>query len=127
MRIDNKQNGMLNELLMWVKQELLSEEARKNDPVPSFVIDEVTVELSFALTGTVESGINIQVVNLGGEAGEERVQKAIVHMRPILEVDEVVKAYRERRPHVEERLLKESIRTLLRGSVSDEDLPPERE
>ncbi len=51
MPLDNKDTVKLNELIHWVKKELLSEKAKENDPEPLFIIDEVTVEVNFVLSG----------------------------------------------------------------------------
>ena len=82
MHLDTKDTVKLSDLIQWVKKELLSNEVFRDDAVPLFQIDEVTVEVNFVLTGEGEGGFDLRVVKAGAKVAEERVQKAIVRMRP---------------------------------------------
>src|SRR5512141_216201 len=89
MPLDTKDTIKLSELIHWVKRELLSDDALKDDPVPLFVIDEVTIEVNFVLSGEGTGEFNLQVVKAGAKVTEERVQKAIVRMKPIVPYERV--------------------------------------
>ena len=87
----NKKPISLSELIYWVKQELLSDEARKKDPVPLLVIDEVTVEVNFVVDGEVGAGFSaLQVVEVGSKVKDQRVQKATIKMTPILDREQLL-------------------------------------
>ncbi|MBD3157350.1 MAG: hypothetical protein GF309_01050 [Candidatus Lokiarchaeota archaeon] len=124
MHLDTKESMKLNKLIHWVKKELLSDEAQKDDPVPLFIIDEVTVEINFVLTGEGEGGFDLRVVRAGAKVGEERIQKAVVHMRPIVPYEDLKARLAEE--HLVE-LEEVAARALIKGRAwSGEDIP-ERE
>ena len=122
MFIDTKNTVKLNDLIHWVKMELLSDEALRNDSIPLFVIDEVTVEVNFVLSGKGEGGFDLLVVKAGAEVGEERVQKAIVKMKPIVPYERVRERLEEKQlKHLEDR----AVRVLVKGrDLSEQDIPP---
>lgn len=128
MFLDNKGSIKLSELINWVKKELLSDEARRNDPVPLFIIDEVTVEVNFVLTGEGEGGFNLVVVKADSKVGEERVQKAIVRMRPIVPPDQLAAEFATQQPQVRQQVLNEAVKVLLKGATAaDSESVPTRE
>ena len=87
----SKKPVSLRDLIYWVKEELLSSQARQDDPVPLFAIDEVTVEVNFVVEGTLKGGFSaLKIVEAGSEVSEERVQKAMIKMTPILEREQVM-------------------------------------
>jgi len=124
MPLDTKGTVRLSELIRWVKKELLSDEALQDDPVPLFVIDEVTVEVNFVLSGEGEGGFDLQVVKAGAKVAEERVQKAIVRMKPLVPYEQVRARLGEEQL---ERLEKEGVRVLLKGLALPETSVPPRE
>lgn len=124
MPLDTKQTVRLSELIHWVKRELLSDEALTNDPVPLFVVDEVTVEVNFILSGEGEGGFDLQVVKAGTKVAEERVQKAIVRMKPVVPYERVRDKLGKEQL---ERLEKEGAKVLLKGLISQETSAPPRE
>lgn len=122
MPIDTKDTVKLSKLIHWVKRELFSEEAHGDDSLPLFVIDEVTVEVNFVISGEGEGGFDLQVVKAGAKVAEERVQKAIVRLKPLVPYERV-------RERLEERHLKhfenKAIKLLIKGLPSSEqDVPP---
>ncbi len=125
--LDNKDSIKLNELIHWVKQELLSEEARSNDPVPLFAIDEVTVEVNFILAGKGSGGFDLKVVKADAEVAEERVQKAVVRMKPLLSHAELVAKLLEKHPEIEEEIVSDSVKVMLKGRTLDKESVPPRE
>lgn len=127
MYLDNKNTVKLSELIYWVKQELLSDEARRNDPVPLFVIDEVTVEVNFVLAGKGSGGFDVVIAKANAEVAEERVQKATVRMKSLIPYDELVAEYKTKHPQERKQSLNDSLKVLLKGSVLEnesEAVPP---
>ena len=124
MMLDNKKTVKLSELIHWVKKELLSDNALKNDPVPLFIIDEVTVEINFTLSGEGEAGFDLVVVKSGAKVAEERVQKAIVRMKPLIPFERV----REKLSKEQlEQFENEGVKVFLKGHSLSEALVPPRE
>jgi len=122
MPLDTKKAVKLSELIRWVKKELLSDEALRDDPVPLFVIDEVTVEVNFVLSGEGEGGFDLQVVTAGAKVAEERMQKAIVRMKPLVPYERVRERLEEK--HLK-RLEDRVIRVLVKGpALFEQHLPP---
>jgi len=123
--MDNKNTVKLSELINWVKKELLSDEARRNDPVPLFVIDEVTVEVNFVLSGEGQGGIDLVLVKADTKIAEERVQKAIVRMKPIVSAQEIATEFAKQRPQDREKALNDSVKFMLKGrpTTSEESIP----
>ena len=80
----------LSELIYRIKQDLLSEEARLRDPTTLYHIDEVSLEVNFVVTGDIDSGFSVGVVSLGSQVGEERVQKVIIKMTPLISKEETI-------------------------------------
>lgn len=122
MHLDTKKTVKLSELIHWVKKELLSDEAFRDDPVPLFVIDEVTVEVNFVLSGEGKAGLNLQVVTAGTEVTEERIQKAVVRMKPLVPYERVRERLEEKHlKHLEDRV----VRVLVKGlDLPEASVPP---
>ncbi len=127
MRLDNKHTLSLMELIYWVKKELLSNEVQENDPAPLFVIDEVTVEVNFVISGEGEGGFDLQIVKAGAKVGEERVQKATVRMKPLFSLSELRNKLEEEHPDQLEVIKEKGVRILLKGFNTTEIDVPERE
>ena len=121
MYLDNKNSVKLSELIHWVKQELLSEETRGTDPVPLFVIDEVTLEVNFVLTGEGEGGFDVKVVKAGAKVTEEHVQTATIKMKPLVPYNKLAEEFAKRKPHLVEQVMEDSVRVLLRGRTVEDD------
>ena len=122
MPLDAKNTVKLSELIHWVKKELLSDEALRDDPVPLFVIDEVTVEVNFVLSGEGEGNFDLRIVKAGARVAEKRVQKAIVRMKPLVPYERVRDRLEEKQlRHLEDRV----VRVLVKGPpVTEQDVPP---
>jgi hypothetical protein len=117
----------LSDLIYWVKQELLSEEARKNDPVPLFAIDEITVEINFIVEGTVKGGFSaLTIVEAGSEVSEQRVQKATIKMAPILDRAMVIDELVASNPEIVEVVKSESVKAILKGKTKTKKTAPAR-
>lgn len=121
MPLDTKKTVKLSELIDWVKKELWSDETLRDDSMPLFVIDEVTVEVNFVLTGEGEGGFDLQVVTAGAKVAEKRVQKAIVRMKPLVPYERVRERLGEKHlRNLEDRVIKAVVKSL--GS-SQQDVP----
>ncbi len=128
MYLDNKDSVKLSELIHWVKKELLSDEMRDNDPVPLFVIDEVTVEVNFVLSGEGGTGFDLKVVKADAKVKEDRIQKAVVRMKPLVPYQELADEFSRRHPEIREKAVDDSVKVLLKGSKTfDEENVPELE
>jgi hypothetical protein len=127
MYLDSKNTVKLSELIHWVKKELLSDEARQRDPVPLFVIDEVTVEVNFVLSGEGEGVFDLKVVKAGAKVTEERVQKAIIRMKPLVSPEELSAEFARKQPKAKKKVLNDSVEVLLKGRTLDDDTIEERE
>lgn len=124
MPLDVKDTVKLSELIYWLKRELLSEEMFEGDPLPLFVIDEVSVEVNFVVSGETEGGFDLQVVKVGAKIAEERVQKAVVRMKPLVPYERVRERLEERHlKHLEDKV----VRIIVKGSDSPEEGIPPRE
>lgn len=121
MYLDNKNSVKLSELIHWVKQELLSEETRRTDPVPLFVVDEVTLEVNFVLTGEGEGGFDVKVVKAGAKVTEERMQTVTIKMKPLVPYNKLAEEFAKQKPHLIEQVMEDSVRVLLRGRTVEDD------
>ena len=123
MHLDNKGTVKLSELIQWVKKEIWSEESLKEDTLPMFVIDEVTVEVSFVLSGEGGSGFDLQVVSAEAKIAEERIQKATIRMKPLVPYEQIRERLKEKNlRHFEDKL----VRILVKNIESSEPNIPER-
>jgi len=117
----------LGEFINWIKQDLLVSQSAEEDPAPFFVIDEVTVEVNFVVTGSIKGGFNfLKVVEAGSEVSEDRVQKATIRLKPMLSHDEIIERTKSEHPEVYQRTTEKGFRFYLRGSIIDDhdDTPP---
>ncbi len=127
MASDNKPVSLID-LIYWVKQELLSEEARKKDPVPLFTIDEIAVEVNFMVEGTMKGGFSaLKVVEAGSEVSEQRVQKATIKLTPILDREQVVDELVASNSEILEIVKSDSVRALLKGKRQPLKVAPPRQ
>jgi hypothetical protein len=126
----NEAGLSLGQFIRNIKHDLLSTQIDEDDPAPFFIIDEVIVEINFVVEGKVKGGFNLlKVVEVGSEVGEHRVQKATVHLKPILTREEITKRTEEAEPELMKRITSEGARYLLRGRPGDaedtqDDTPP---
>lgn len=88
------ENLGISDLIREIKKDLLS----NGDDTPNlFSIDEVILEISFTISGDIESGFNFGVVTLGSDISEERVQKISVKLSPLFSKNQLVK--KEKKPN----------------------------
>lgn len=102
----------ISDLIARLKTELLSKQTTGEPNL--FAIDEVTVEINFVVDGNIESGFNLGVVTLGSQVGEERVQKIIVKMSPIVSKQQLIEKINSQ-PDEASKVLDASSRAVLRG------------
>jgi hypothetical protein len=111
----SKESLSLNELIFWVKKELLADVFREDDPAPLFFVEEVTVEVNFVVSGGMDGGFDLKVVQLGGNLAEERVQKASIRLKSLITQNQVSEELAAQNPQIKENILNNSIRVLLKG------------
>lgn len=117
----------LSDLIYWVKQELLSEEANKKDPVPLFAIDEIMVEVNFVVDATVKSGVSIfKVVEFGSEIGGQAVQKATIKMSPIIKREQIIDRLKDSSPEIMKVVEENTYKAILKGKREQEEITPPR-
>lgn len=124
---ENEKPLSLGELINWIKRDLLSSQAADDDPAPFFVIDEVTVEVNFVVTGAVKGGFSfLKVIEAGAEVSEDRIQKATIRLKPILSHDEIIEKTKSEHPEVYRRTAENGVQFYLRGTMADDqdDTPP---
>lgn len=118
---DNKDSVKLSELIAWIKQELLVQERLNAESGPLFAVEEVTVEVNFVVEGKGQTGLDVKVLQLGTEIAEQRVQKAIVKMKPILPYEEILDTDKDLR-----RRVRTGQKRLLQGLIDDITPPPRK-
>jgi hypothetical protein len=72
----------VSELIQRVKQDLLA--AQSSSEPDLFSIDEITLEVNFTVDGDIDSGFDLGIVTLGSKISEERVQRIILKMTPLV-------------------------------------------
>lgn len=78
----------LTELIYQVKRELMQPEEGEADPVPLLAVEEVELEIAVTVSKTVEAGLNIQVIQLGGGGERSDVHTVRVKLLPLLTREE---------------------------------------
>lgn len=76
----------LKELIERVKSELLAEH---DETQPLLAIGQLELTIAFTAERTAQGGINLQVVQLGGQRGSSEVQTVMVRLEPLVSVEEV--------------------------------------
>ena len=112
----------LAELIFQVKRELLSPAICEADPAPLFAVDEIELELAVSVTREAETGINIQVLSIGGGLAHEDVQTVRVTLRPLRTREELLADLKARDPQRFAEMI-EASQHLLKGIKSPEDPP----
>ncbi|HWS82722.1 MAG TPA: trypco2 family protein [Ktedonobacteraceae bacterium] len=88
----------LRELIEQVKEELLSQEMGTNNKVPLFSVDEVELELQVTVCKEGKAGLQIHVIELGGNVSRDDVQVVKVTLSPLLSKEERIRLYKSRYP-----------------------------
>lgn len=112
----------LSELIYRIKQDLASEAAHKRDTTTVFLIDEITLEVNFVVSGDVESGFDLGIVSLGSQASQERVQKVTIKMTPLISRDDILKRLKGD-AELWNKAETLSRRHLIKGDILGDDIP----
>ena len=88
----------LAELIEEVKRELLSQGPDAADAAPFFSVDEVALELQVTVRKEGKAGLNIHVIEVGGDVGRDDVQTIKVTLSPLLTKEERIRLYKARYP-----------------------------
>lgn len=102
----------INELISKIKQDLLHQ-SNNNE---LFFVEEINLEISFVISGDIDSGFNLGVVTLGSDISEERTQKVNIKLTPILSKDKVLEGLSKERSKIIDSSSKQS---LIKGSKRD--------
>ncbi len=102
----------LRELVLKVKEELLSRESLKADPAPLLAVDEVELELAVSVSREGEAGISVQVLSVGGRRSRADTQTVRVRLKPLFDKEELIADLRKRDPDLYERARDAAGRTL---------------
>jgi hypothetical protein len=100
--VDRKSIG-LADLIQEVRRELLQVESVQGESTqdasqpatPLLLVDDVTLELKVTVSGKVNGGINIQVVQIGGGAELDQTHTITVKLRPIVSDAERIEQLRK--------------------------------
>jgi hypothetical protein len=79
----------ISEFITRIKKDLLADQVQQEESA-LFSIDEVTIEINLVITGDIDSGFNFGVVTLGSKVSEERVQKVIIKMTPLVTKEQLI-------------------------------------
>ncbi len=104
----------LAEFCEQVKRELLTPEAEGKSSVPIFSVDEVVLQLQVAVSKEGKGGIKIYVLDIGGGAKVDEIQKVTVKLKPILSKEERLNLYKSLNPKSWEQVRRANL-NLLKG------------
>ncbi|MBW4674448.1 MAG: hypothetical protein KME52_10630 [Desmonostoc geniculatum HA4340-LM1] len=111
----------LTELIQKVKQELLASaipaSPNKETDVPLFSVDSVELELQVTVKKDVKGGVKVYVLEAGGAASRDDVQKVKVTLSPLLKKEQLLGIYKNLYPERWQEFLKTSVEGLTKGPV----------
>ena len=115
----------LAELIEQVKQELLTTSLSKETDIPFLSVDSIELELQVTIKREGKTGIKIYVLEVGGGAGRDDVQKVKVTLSPLLSKEKLLEDYQSRHPDQMQKLADKSIGALFKNvddgsSLSDQ-------
>ena len=111
----------LAEIIEQVKQDLQSTALDKDSEAPLFSVDAVELELQVTVKHEGKAGIKLYVVDLGGGASRDDVQKVKVSLSPLLNKEQLLSLYKQRYPEKWKAFLATISDTLLKGNDDDVD------
>ena len=109
----------LVELIDKVKEDLLTTK-QQSSIGPLFSVDEVTLELTVTVHREANGGIQIHVLELGGNINREDAQKITVKLTPLVDRGELLRAYQAEHPNDWQTLRSRSAVALLKGSQNED-------
>jgi hypothetical protein len=108
--MSDEQSIGLTELIEQVKRDLMSTAPNQESDVPIFSVDAVELELQVTVKKDAKVGIKFYVVDLGGGASRDDIQKVKVSLSPLLNKEQLISLYEKRYPEKWKEFL---------GTVSD--------
>jgi hypothetical protein len=109
----------LTELIQKVKQELLAASipASPNEEtdIPLFSVDSVELELQVTVKKDVKGGVKVYVLEAGGGASRDDVQKVKVTLSPLLKKEQLLGIYKKLYPERWQEFIKTSVDSLTKG------------
>lgn len=113
---DNTNLIGLADLIEQLKQDLQSTALDRDAAVPLFGVDVVELELQVTVKNEGKAGIKLYVVDVGGGASRDDVQKVKVSLSPLLSKEQLLSLYKQRYPEKWKAFLETISDTLLKGS-----------
>lgn len=105
----------LAELINKVKHELLSSETGEEENIPLFSVDEVELELQVTVTKQAGGGLSIHVIELGGQAERDDLQKVRIVLTPLLDKEERLQYFKTKYPERWKTLQEAQIEATVKG------------
>ncbi|MBW4542282.1 MAG: hypothetical protein KME43_24565 [Myxacorys chilensis ATA2-1-KO14] len=112
----------LTELIEQIKQDLMSASLDQQTEVPLFGISAVELELQVTVKKEGKGGLKFYVIDFGGAASRDDVQKVKVSLSPLLSKEQLLSLYKQRYPEKWEAFLATISDTLLKGSDDDPEI-----
>lgn len=112
----------LSELIQQVKKELLAQSPDMETDIPIFAVDSVELELQVTVKKEAKGGIKIYVLEMGGGASRDDVQKVKLKLSPLLNKEQLLAIYKKRYPERWSELLEKAGEALTKGSSDVSDL-----
>lgn len=106
----------LTELIQQVKQDLMSTALNQESEVPLFTVDAVELELQVTVKKDAKAGIKFYVVDIGGGASRDDVQKVKVSLSPLLDKAQLLSLYKKRFPEKWNEFLEKASDALTKGN-----------
>lgn len=80
----------LAEVIAKVKQDLLDPQFLASDSTPLFFVDQVEIELAVKISKDAKAGLQIYVLEMGGEVAKENTQTVTITLSSILSKEEIL-------------------------------------
>lgn len=109
----------LVELIDKIKEDLLTTKPQ-SIAGPLFSVDEVTLEITVTVHREANGGIQIHVLEFGGNINREDAQKITVKLTPLVDRAELLRAYQAEHPDDWQTLKSRSAIALFKGSQNED-------
>ena len=110
----------LAELIEQVKHELTHVDPDQKKEPPVFWVDAVELELQVTVKRDAKLGIKVYVLEAGGGASRDDMQKVKVSLTPLLSKEEIRKLYQEGFPEKVREVAVKSL-DMMKGNTGDLD------
>jgi len=114
------ENLSLQDVISQIKHELLS--ATHSPEYPLFFVDKLEIEVAISIKAEAKGGVNIQVLELGGDVSKEKCNTITITLSPILSREEQ-RALIDRDSHLLDGIKRSSAGALRKGDVALEGNP----